>query len=573
MNAKTQHGSSTAEQGYAGWIDRALAEHVRFAPDVGQIALFGQRMLLLHASSFTALRRELVERLGIPQAREIMTRLGYQQGYDDGVRVLESAGDHPIEELLSMGPRLRAMEGFVVNRPIDGMTCDVERGTFWGDYLWTFSMEAEAHLEHLGLSGAPACWMIVGYASGYCTAITGMPILWREIECCAMGHSHCRVIGRPLAEWSDLSEDDTSYLHAETFVGLPKSDAPGPGAKPSALGNMVGVSAGFNAVAGLVRRVAPTDSTVLFLGESGVGKERFAKALHSISARADKPFVAINCAAIPDELVESELFGVEKGAFTGADRSRPGRFERADGGILFLDEIATLPLPSQGKLLRALQEREIERVGDSRVRKVDVRIIAAANRDLRQEVEAGRFREDLFYRLNVFPVTIPPLRDRRSDIPLLVSLFLQQCSTRFGKTVAGLTRHAHEALWNYDWPGNVRELENMIERAVILCDEGGSIDIQHLFAGGEKINTRLFGIDASGRLEQAGRNAPGETPADDPMDSLLDDMTSFKDLEEALLKRALRRCKGNASAAARMLKMGRGQFEYRIRKAMDRTAE
>lgn len=549
-------------------IDRAVAEHVCFSPDAGQISLYGQRMLLLHAASFIALRRELIDRLGTAQTREIMTRLGYQQGFDDGVRVRDSGEGSSVHDLLSMGPRLREMEGFVRNHPMDVMSCDVERGTFWGDYFWTASIEAQAHLEHRGISGEPACWMMLGYASGYSTAVTGIPILWRELECAAMGHAHCRVVGRPLADWPDLSEEETSHLQIEPFVGVPRRPSAARDDGLSTLGNMVGASAGFNAVAGMVRRVAPTESTVLFLGESGVGKERFARALHSISARADKPFVAINCAAIPNELVEAELFGVEKGAFTGADRARQGRFERAEGGTLFLDEIAALPLPSQGKLLRVLQEREVERVGDVRTRKVDVRIVAAANRDLREEVEAGRFREDLFYRLNVFPVTIPPLRHRRDDIPLLVSLFVRRCCDRLNKTVIGLSRRAHEALWSYHWPGNVRELENMIERSVILCDDGGSIDVQHLFAGGEQISAKLFGIGAKGNLVDTSASFEEPRPARGPalVESLLDDFESFDGLEAELLKRALQRCNGNVSAAARLLGMGRGQFEYRIKK-------
>ncbi|MCF8482336.1 MAG: sigma 54-interacting transcriptional regulator [Rhodospirillum sp.] len=554
-------------------MDRIVAKHVRFSPDAGHITLFGQRMLLTHAASFTVLRRELVDRLGIVQAREILTRIGYEQGFDDGLQVRSAHPDMSMEDQLAMGPRLREMEGFVRNHPVDVMVCDIERGAFWGDYYWSASWEAEAHLDHKGPSGDPACWVMVGYANGYTTAVTGIPVLWRELECRAMGHAHCRVIGRPLAEWGDLWDEDTGFLRAEAFVGLPDGDAQGlePRGTAEGLPDIIGASTGFNAVARMVKRVASAETTVLFLGESGVGKERFARALHSISTRADKPFIAINCAAIPGDLVEAELFGVEKGAFTGADRSRPGRFERADGGILFLDEVASLPLVVQGKLLRVLQEREIERVGDTRVRRVDVRILAAANRDLRQEVEDGRFREDLFYRLNVFPITIPPLRERRDDIPLLVSLFLRRFARRGEKSVAGLTRRAHEALMHYDWPGNVRELENMVERGVILCDEGEAMDIRHLFAGGERVNTKVFGIGAGGRLVEDAQafqeDEPGQTGNKaDMMETLIDGIESLDALEADILRRALFRSGGNVSAAARLLGMGRGQFEYRIKK-------
>ncbi|RBP09670.1 regulatory Fis family protein [Roseiarcus fermentans] len=548
----------------SGGIDPAMREELHFSPDDGHIFLYGQRMLLFHAASMATLRRELIERLGGAAAREILTRLGYQQGFEDGVRIRETNRDRPVEDLLGMGPRLREMEGFVLNHPIDAMVCDGDRGAFWGDYFWSSSFEAQAQLDHAGLSGEPACWIMVGYANGYCTAVTGMPILWRELECTAMGHSRCRVVGRALSDWRNFDEEDTGFVQLEA---APPGRVAGAD-RTGVLDNFIGASAGFKATVDLVRRVAPTDATVLFLGESGVGKERFARALHGMSARADKPFIAVNCAAIPEALVEAELFGVEKGAYTGADRSRPGRFERADGGVLFLDEIASLPAPAQGKLLRVLQEREIERVGDVRVRKVDVRIIAAANQDLRAEVAEKRFRADLFYRLNVYPVSIPPLRDRREDIPLLVSLFTQRFASRLGKRIAGFTRRAHRALWFYDWPGNVRELENLIERAVILCDEGAPIDVRHLFRGGETLNFTVFNLDKDGALAAAGgAGAMSPQPAKGRLaEAVLEDFQSFEALEADLLSLAMERNGGNVSAAARLLKMGRGQFEYRLKK-------
>jgi transcriptional regulator with GAF, ATPase, and Fis domain len=555
--------------------DRTLTQHLRFSPDAGHIVLFDQRMLLMHASSFAELRRELIEQLGTGKARELFTRLGYQQGFDDGQRIRALCRDDR-DQMLALGPRLREIEGFVRNHPVQAMHFDVERGEFWGDYFWTASWEAEAHLHHCGVFGEPACWMMVGYASGYCAAVVGIPILWREIECMAMGHERCRVIGRPLAAWDDLSEHETNFLKIESFVRAPtrpsRSHAARKAAPPAGTAlefdDFVGASAGFNAVANLVKRVGATDSTVLFRGESGVGKERFARALHSVSRRREQAMVSINCAAIPPDLVEAELFGVEKGAYTGADRARPGRFERAHGGTLFLDEIASLPLPAQGKLLRALQEREIERVGDTRVRKVDVRLVAASNRDLRDEVEAGRFREDLFYRLNVFPIVIPPLRERLEDIPLLVALFLERCNRRCGKRVSGLTTRAHDALWDYHWPGNVRELENMVERAVILADDGGTIDVQHLFSGGERLRLRSLGVDAQGGLvaPSADANGPDAERCRQLADQLIERLPSFEQIETLLYERALERSQGNVSAAARLLRLNRGQVDYRLQK-------
>lgn len=219
-----------------------------------------------------------------------------------------------------------------------------------------------------------------------------------------------------------------------------------------------------------LRKVAPTDSTVLVTGESGTGKELIVRALHAQSKRADKPFVPINCGAIPKELLESELFGHEKGAFTHAIRSRPGRFELAEGGTVFLDEIGEMDLLLQVKILRVLQEREIERVGGLGPKKVDVRVIAATNRNLENEVRAGRFREDLFYRLNVIPLHLPPLRERGEDILLLAEHFLQKFCAQKERPVLGLDPQVRRALEAYPWPGNVRELENLTERLSILCD-------------------------------------------------------------------------------------------------------
>ncbi len=548
-----------------------LAEHLRFSPDSGQIQLFEQRMLLMHAAPFAELRRELIDCLGTARTRELLTRLGYQQGLEDGQRV---RAIHPDDrtKALRLGPRLREIEGFVHNQPIDAMGFDDERSEFWGDYFWSASWEAQAHLQQVGLSGEPACWIMVGYADGYTTAVTGRPIHWREIECVGMGHARCRVVGRRLEDWEGLDDEETRFLKIETFVGTPVSPrqaaANGHADGENAFEGFVGSSAGFNAAAQLVRRVAPTDSTVLLRGESGVGKECFARALHSISPRAKQPLVAINCAAIPPELVEAELFGVEKGAFTGADRSRQGRFERAHGGTLFLDEVTSLSLPAQGKLLRAIQEREIERVGGTQVLKVDVRIIAAANLDLRDEVQAGRFRKDLFYRLNVFPVEIPPLRQRREDIPLLVALFVQRYGTRFGKQVLGLTARAFDALWDYDWPGNVRELENMIERGVILAEPEGYIDVQHLFAGGEKLRASSFNLSPRGSLVPGTRPGDGDDAHSQQLaDDLLQLLPSFEQIEALLIDRALQQSGGNVSAAARRLRLRRGQIDYRLKKS------
>ncbi|HYL81454.1 MAG TPA: sigma-54 dependent transcriptional regulator, partial [Candidatus Acidoferrum sp.] len=232
--------------------------------------------------------------------------------------------------------------------------------------------------------------------------------------------------------------------------------------------NLVGRNARMQEIYALITRIADNNATVLLNGESGTGKEVLARAIHQQSNRAQRPFVAVNCAAIPSELLESELFGHEKGSFTGAIATKVGKFELATGGSLFLDEVGSMRLDLQAKILRALQEREIERVGGTRTIKIDVRVIAATNRELKKAVEDGTFREDLYYRLNVIPITLPPLRQRRDDIPLLVEHFIAKYNREFNRKVKGFSAGATAALYQYEWPGNVRELENIIERAVTL---------------------------------------------------------------------------------------------------------
>lgn len=557
--------------------DNAISKHLRFAPDSGQILLFDQRMLLLHGFTLAALRRELIECLGLERTRELFTRLGYQQGMEDA-RHLHASEKGELERILAYGPRLREMEGFVRHQAVDHIQINLDTGDFWGDYYWESSWEAEVHLKQFGISGSPSCWLMTGYASGFAIALMGRPILWQEIECVAMGHARCRVIGRPLEECDD-AENQLRFLQAEDFVTVPRRRDAGVFSPPlenggkSILPDLIGASSSFNTVAYLIKRVAPTDATVLLTGESGVGKERFSRALHTIGPRADNPFISVNCAAIPQELVEAELFGVEKGAFTGATVSRPGRFERASGGTLLLDEISSLPLHAQGKLLRVLQEGELERVGDTQVRRVDVRIIAATNRDLRDEVKAGRFREDLFFRLNVFPVKIPPLRDRREDIPLLVDVFMKRYATRFAKNITGITNNASEKLWAYDWPGNIRELENIIERAVILAEDNNSIDVEHLFSGGEQVPDTsppaLASPSTNSTLSELTRSNTGNHPArplSHVIDEFLDAQRSLEEVETAFIKAALNRTGGNLSAAARLLGLRRGQLQYRADK-------
>ncbi|MCU0303876.1 MAG: sigma-54 dependent transcriptional regulator [Thermoanaerobaculales bacterium] len=291
-----------------------------------------------------------------------------------------------------------------------------------------------------------------------------------------------------------------------------------------------------------IAKVAASDATVLVLGESGTGKELVARTLHRSSHRADRSFVAVNCAAIPETLIESELFGHEKGAFTGAHRRRAGKFEEADGGTLFLDEIASMPLPLQATLLRVLQERRITPLGGRGETEVDVRVVAASNRDLPRLVREGQFREDLYYRLNVVPIELPPLRDRRDDVPLLATAFLERAAARHGREVGPLPRAILHRLVEHGWPGNVRELANAIERLVLLAEDGvlSEGDLPAAVRGGEHVAGTAIRLPAGG--------------------------LDWEAMEESLLRQALERSGGNRAAAARLLGLGYKAFLYRLDK-------
>ena len=401
--------------------------------------------------------------------------------------------------------------------------------------------------------------MQIGYAAGYTSELFGSFVLYREVECAAKGDRHCRIIGRPLDRWDD-AEQDLKYFQPESLADrllelqtrveqLRASINEQDGA-----GELIGESESFKIAFEMINKVAASQVTVMLLGETGVGKEMFARRIHELSTRSNGAFVAVNCAAIPEDLIESELFGVEKGAFTGASRSRPGRFERAHGGTLFLHEVSELSPAAQAKLLRVLEEGEIERIGDTAVRRVDVRVIVATNIDLEAAVSNGGFRADLYYRLNPYPVAIPPLRDRLHDIPLLVQHFIEKYSAAHGKQIAGVSDEAMVLLLGYAWPGNIRELKNIIERGVILTASNAAIDADSLLPG-----------EPRGAADTGGEAAR----IDNLLEYAIQHDLSFDDLESRLLKLAVDRKGGNLSGAARLLGMSRAQLAYRLKRGAD----
>jgi len=336
---------------------------------------------------------------------------------------------------------------------------------------------------------------------------------------------------------------------------------------------IVGGSPALRRVLEAVQRAAPTNATVMLLGESGVGKELVARTIHRNSPRAGQRFIQVNCAAIPEELIESELFGHEKGSFTGATEKQIGKFEQADRGTIFLDEVGDMSPKTQAKVLRVLQEQEVERLGSARTIKVDVRVIAATNKNLEEAIQRGEFRDDLFFRLNVFPLRLPPLRERREDIPLLLGHFLQRYNQRHSRRATGFTQRAVHALLNYPFPGNIRELQNMVERGVILADDGGAIDLRHLFRYEDIPQDSTYSLQSEGSLGLA-KSMDWSVADGRANDSLLNQFLSLsesqsislQDLELKLIQEAVERCKGNLSAVARLLGLSRAQVAYRLDK-------
>jgi two-component system, NtrC family, response regulator HydG len=565
------------EDGYPNIED--IARHLRFESTTGSVWLYDQRVVVLQMPIFEALRTTLVESMGLDEARKLLTTLGYDMGQSDATLAKKLRGQNGFQAAIAAGPQLVGLKGMCNVDPLM-FKVDFDEGKLLVEAALVGSVEADLHIQNFGVGDIPACWFSAGHASGFFSRYMGKPVLFREVECRAMGNTRCRLVGMPLNEFEN-PEKDIKYFNVPDFkhIKTNKNSAKRKARRwmyedkqaPEDLqlnGGMVGASAGFKVAIQMLKKVATTTATVLFIGRSGVGKEFFSQTLHNMSKRADQPFIAVNCAAIPNDLLEAELFGVEKGAYTGATESRKGRFERADGGTLFLDEISSLTLPAQGKLLRALQEGEIERLGGKETITVDVRIVAATNVDLRDEVAAKRFREDLFFRLNVFPIHIPPLRSRREDIPMLMNVFLKKYATAHERSPAGFTEEAVEAMLSYDWPGNIREMENIIERAVILVDDQELIHTNHLFTSGEQLPERMFSVDKEGHLAAS---SPTDINWEDLAHRVLDskDEHAVEDFEKALIDVAVKKSHGNVSSAASLLGMTRGQLDYRLKKDLE----
>lgn len=555
-----------------------LMSQVRFDPESGHIWLNESRMILMHAAAMGELRRGLIESLGLERAKGLLMRAGYAAGRMDAELAKRIRPDSTVADAFVVGPQLHKLQGKVKVNPIR-LEIDVDAGHYYGELDWHQSWEAEQHLHHFGPADEPVCWTLLGYASGYTSYFMGRQILFKETQCCATGKAHhCVNIGRPADEWPDREDLEKYYQPDSVIAELEALQQRYRQLKhcydrerdeeltPFAA---VGSSMAFRQVTDVIAKAAASKVSILLLGETGVGKEVQARNIHRLSDRADGPFVAVNCASIPPDLIESELFGVERGAYTGANHSREGRFERANHGTIFLDEVVELTPRAQASLLRVLQEEELERVGGRQVQSIDARVVAATNEDLEQAVRDGRFRADLFFRLNVLPVRIPPLRERRDDIPLLIEHFLEKYQRQYNKRVQGITDKALSMLVGYRWPGNVRELENMIERGVILTEHHRPIGIEHFFPSLTETSHPLNMLNADGHIDSLGAVSDSALSEDDGcqhITALLDCGMSMEEVERQLIRAALQCTDGVVTDAAKLLGMSRPALAYRKEK-------
>ncbi|MCE9575902.1 MAG: sigma 54-interacting transcriptional regulator [Deltaproteobacteria bacterium] len=475
--------------------DLSLDELLELDPDGGVIRFAGQRALLIDAVAMGLLRKYLVENFGLTAARTVLTQFGFAHGWRMADALASTFTWASDEEWRKAGTRMPTLEGLFRVEPGGGPLSKAGA-------MLVGSYEAEQHLLHFGRAEVPVCWTIAGLISGYLSRVAGTETFVLESRCLGKGDAACQVLARSREAWGEERADELRFYepsrladcldvslarvtetlkaaerklrgHQRALVRVARvasTDAP--------LG-IVAISAAMRQVVDLAQRVAKVDSTVLITGESGAGKERIARLLHDESTRAAGPFIAVNCGAIAETLLESELFGHAKGAFTGATQDRPGLFEAASGGTLLLDEVGEVSPGMQVKLLRALQEREVRRVGENTSRKIDVRVVAATNRDLAQGVAGGAFRQDLYYRLKVVELHVPPLRARKDDILALARVLLAEAAVRLRRPIAGMVPAVADQLVRYAWPGNVRELENAMERAVALA-RGTRVELDDL---------------------------------------------------------------------------------------------
>jgi two-component system response regulator HydG len=530
--------------------DLDIHELLHFLPEGGIITFAGERVLLLDAVALGLLRKELITTLGMTAARLVLTRFGYAHGWRVAETLRKGFPWDSEDEWRIAGARLHTIQGLVraeITRASLNSAAPAAEG------IWHDSYEAEQHLLHLGQADEPVCWTLTGFATGYMSSVYGKEIIAIEDRCRGKGDAVCRAVVRSKDEWGPELATHLPFYNKEACLDaaltqltdtLKQKERQLQSRRalrqidPKVPAGLAASSPAMLRALDLARRVAQVDSTVLITGESGAGKERVARFIHDESARTAGPFLAINCAAVPESLLESELFGHARGSFTGASQDRAGLFEAANGGTLLLDEIGDVPPAMQVKLLRVLQEREVRRVGENRPRTINVRVLAATNRDLLADVHSARFRQDLYYRLRVVEVVVPALRERREDILPLARQLLGAASKRFGKKLPTLTPDAANLLLRYAWPGNVRELENALERAVAL------------------MQSDRIGVD----------DLPPEVGSAPPTSPAVGEIRTLADVERDYIAAALRASGGNRAKAAESLGIGAATLYRKLKR-------
>ncbi len=527
-----------------------LEEVVRFTK--GVMDLHGRRLVIHDLHALGQFRRDIIDMMGREQARRIFTRMGYFWGQADSAAMKRLFQWENTSEWLKAGPVLQSLQGIgAVEARI--LEIDETTGHLHMEVTWCDSAEADEYLNEMGLSEDVCCWVLVGYASGYSSYCLGKSVYFIERGCRGKGDQVCIAMGKDVDSWGDEVASVLPYFQADDIQGkiltlteeLREKELEVARQRRelevvrsgSRIASTEVRSRRFLRVLELAQRVAQFDSSVLIVGETGVGKEVLARHIHELSGRSQAPFVAVNCGALPETLLGSALFGHKAGAFTGATRDQAGLFEEAQKGTIFLDEIGDTTPAVQLKMLRVLQEHEIMRVGETRPRPVDVRVISATNRNLERAIGEGSFREDLYYRLRVVEISVPPLRERQDDILSLARQFVAKTARRLGLPELRLDASCFDYLLTHDWPGNIRELENAIEHAAVLCRDG-TILAEHLPP------------QIVRRTPHAGR--PGVP-------------RSLDDMEREHIQRVLEFTRGNRTEAAKVLGIGLATLHRRLR--------
>jgi transcriptional regulator with AAA-type ATPase domain len=509
--------------------------------------------------------RKLFDSLGVERARGLLVRMGFASGMHDGELAVKRRRDGGVstEDAFLLGPKLHTAEGIVSVKKV-AMEIDLARGHYFGEFLWENCWEDEAHIADFGFGEEPACWTQIGYASGYTSAFMGRLVLFKEVECRAQGDSRCRIVGQTAEAWND--DGYAAYFRPQSIgaqlidynVGLEQLRTVQPRRQYDR--KLVGVSPAFKASFELLK---------------SAGRQRHHRApagrdwsrQGDVRALAARQRPAVQGAVHRGELRRDPARAHRGGAVRRGEgrlhrrAARPrGPFRARQRGHAVPRRSGRLPLAAQVKLLRALQSSEVERLGSEQATRVDVRIVAATNVDLQRAMQAGKFRTDLFYRLNTFPITIAPLRERSADIPALVERFLEKYSEIYKKKLRGLTDKAMREVLQHRWPGNIRELENVIERAVLLAPDNGAIEASHLF-GGTAPRAAEGGVDERGQVTSVNPDA-----LDALCEQVLGHHVDLESLERRLMQNAMQRAGGNLSQAARLLGITRPQLAYRLKK-------